>query len=84
MVQYADGIQLILSGTTNSLSNLTKRAENILVTVKLYFQKNDLLLNEKKTHCIFNGSRHCVSQLQDNNVINFNENYVTHRAVVKN
>ena len=63
IVQYADDTQILIEGSINDLENLIKRAEDVLMKAKIYFQKNGLLLNESKTQCIFIGSRQFISQI---------------------
>jgi len=84
LVQYADDTQILLTGNPECISELIERAENLLSTVKMYFQRNGLLLNEQKTQCIFIGSRYYISQLQEDIAINFNGNSITPSTVVKN
>jgi len=83
VIQSADDTQLLLTGDDN-ISELIAEAENVLSIVKLYFQRNGLLLNENKTHCIFIGSRHCISKLSEDISINFNGNQIVPKTVVKN
>jgi len=74
--------QLLLTGDIENIPRLIERAEHLLSTVKIYFQKNGLLLNEKKT--LFIGSRHVISKIPDNAVININGNHLKPNTVVKN
>ncbi|XP_042886444.1 uncharacterized protein LOC122262512 [Penaeus japonicus] len=76
VVQYADDTQLLLTGDTANIVDLIMRAESSLSTIKLYFQRNGLLLNENKTQCIFIGSRHLISQIPNDVSINFNNNHI--------
>ena len=84
IVQYADDTQILLEGEIGEVQNLIKRAEEILIRMKLYFQQNGLLLNENKTQCIFIGSRQYISQIDENFIINFNGNKIKPQKEVKN
>lgn len=84
VVQYADDAQLLLTGDIENIPHLIERAEHLLSTVKVYFQKNGLLLNENKTQYLFIGSRHVISKIPDNAVLNINGNQLKPNTVVKN
>ena len=56
LVQYADDTQILLTGDINDLETIKRSAETILEKARRYFSFNGLLLNEKKTQCIFFGS----------------------------
>ena len=84
IVQYADDTQILLEGKIEDLKDLIKRAEEVLRLAKLYFLKNGLLLNEKKTQCIFIGSLYYINQIDDDIRINFDENQLKPRCSVKN
>jgi len=76
--------QLLLTGDIENIPRLIERAEHLLSTVNVYFQKNGLLLNEKKAQYLFIGSRHVISKIPDNAVININGNHLKPNTVVKN
>ena len=84
LVLYADDTQIILAGDIDHIDELIKRAENILVTAKNYFNKNGLLLNESKTQYIFFGTRQYVSRIPVNSNIKFNDIILTPSQKVKN
>ena len=84
IVQYADDTQILIEGEINNLEALIRKAEEVLYRVKLYFLKNGLLLNEKKTQCIFVGSRQYIAQIDSNISINFNGNIIKPVNSVKN
>jgi len=84
VIQYADDTQLLHTGDVDNISELIAEAENVLSIVKLYFQRNGLLLNENKTQRIFIGSRHCISKLSEDISINFNSNQIVPKMMVKN
>ena len=83
VIQYADDTQIIIEGEIGNLRAIVHRAEEVLNRVKLYFNRNGLLLNEKNTQCIFIGSRQYVTQI-DNISINFNGNIIEPMTRVKN
>ena len=84
IVQYADDTQILIEGKLEDLKDMIKRAEEILKLAKLYFLKNGLLLNEKKTQCIFIGSWHYINQINNNISINFEGNQLKPMDSVKN
>lgn len=71
--------QLLLTGDIENIPHLIERAEHLLSTVKIYFQKNGLLLNEKKIQYLFTGSK-----IPDNAVLDSNGNHIKPNTVVKN
>ena len=84
IVQYADDTQILLESKIEDLEDLIKRAEDILMQAKIYFLENGLLLNEKKTQCIFIGARYFVNKINDNIQINFGGNLLKPMENVKN
>ena len=84
IVQYADDTQILLEGKIEDVKDLIGRAEEILKLAKLYFLKNGLLLNERKTQCIFIGSWYFINQINDDISINFEGNEIKPMDNVKN
>ena len=84
IIQYADDTQILLEGKIEDIEYLIKKAEEILKLAKLYFLRNGLLLNEKKTQCIFIGSGYFINQIKDDIAINFNGNQLKPMDSVKN
>lgn len=84
LIQYADDTQLLFSGKVEDLNNLIKLAENTLMSAKLYFQRNGLLVNENKTQCIFIGSRQYISRIPEDVKLNFNGSLIMPSKKVKN
>ena len=84
IVQYANDTQILLEGKIEDLEDLVKKAEEILKLAKQYFLRNGLLLNEKKTQCIFIGSWYYINQIKDDITINFNGNQLKPMDSVKN
>ncbi len=69
LFQYADDTQFITSDKIENLQELMKKTEDTLKIVKIYFNKNCLLLNSKKTQCMFIGNRNRLSRIPSNTVI---------------
>ena len=63
VMQYADDTQSIHIGDINDIRGLLNRGEECIAKVKLYFNKNGLMLNAKKTHCMFVGTRGLLLQI---------------------
>ncbi len=53
LIQYADDTQFLTADTIDNLNNLISKTEETMRKIKLYFITNGLLLNPKKTQCIF-------------------------------
>ena len=84
IIQYADDTQILLTGVIEKIEELIRAAEKILEKARIYFQRNGLMLNEKKTQFIFIGSKHYISKIPDNIHINFNGNIIYPSESVKN
>ena len=84
LVKYADDTQILLTGNINEIENITRRAEIILDKAKRYFNFNGLLLNEKKTQCIFFGAGQYIRRIPDSTKIIFNNNELSPLKHVKN
>lgn len=84
LIQYADDTQFLISGSVNEIEDLVNRGENALRDAKKYFQINGLNVNEKKTQCIFIGSRQLISRIPPNVQIYFGETPITPSQSVKN
>ncbi len=69
LVQYADDTQFILSDSTENLTELIRKTEEILDTIKRHFNRNGLLLNMNKTQCMFIGSRTLLTRIPNDTVI---------------
>lgn len=83
LVQYTDDTQFIHSDSIDNLKGLIKRAEETMNKIKRYFNKNGLLLNEKKTQCcIFIGLRTTLSKTPNNTIIHFNDTQIKPRTWV--
>ncbi len=63
VIQYADDTQFIHTGDINDIHGLIRRGEECIAKAKLYFNMNGLLLNTKKTQCMFVGTRGLLSQI---------------------
>ena len=84
LVQYADDCQFLIKGKVENLNAIVDKAEGTLVKAKRYFDENGLLLNAKKTQCIFIGSRNNISKIPDDLRITFDGNQITPSHSVKN
>ena len=84
LVMYADDTQILLTGDIDQIDELIKRAENILITAKKYFNTNGLLLNESKTQFIFLGSRQYIARIPENVNIKLGNTIITPSQKVKN
>ena len=84
LVQYADDCQFILKDKLENLNDMIRKAENILVKAKQYFDMNGLLINPRKTQVIFIGSRHNIAGIPNNITISFDGNSITPSLNVKN
>ena len=84
IVQYADDTQILLTGNIDDIAELIVRAEHILSKAKIYFQLNGLSVNERKTQCIFFGSRQNISRISEDVRISFNNNDIGLSKKVKN
>ncbi len=83
IVQYADDIQFLHADTINYLNDLISNTEETLLNVKHCFLRNGLLLNPKKTQCIFIGNRQLLAQTPPNTIIDCDCDIITPSAHVK-
>lgn len=83
-IQYADDAQFIHTDNIENLNELIKKAEDTLSKAKSYFYKNGLMLNAKKTQCIFIGSHHYIKLIPENTRINIGTESITPSSNVKN
>ena len=84
LIQYADDTQIIISGRVSEINDLVNRAQTALNDAKKYFQINGLNVNEKKTQCIFIGTRQYISRIPPDIKIHFAETPITPLQSVKN
>ena len=84
LVLYADDIQILISGDIDKIQELLKKAENILISSKHFFNSNGLLLNENETKFIIFGSNQYLSRIPEQTSINFNNVILTVSQKVKN
>ncbi len=63
IIQYADDIQYLETGSIDNLPELIKRSEQVTSKIKHYFKMNGFLLNSNKTQCIFIGNRALISKI---------------------
>ncbi len=84
LIHYADDTQLLYADTVNNLGNLISRTEETLKNVKQFLARNGLLLNSKKTQCIFIGKRQLLSHIRPNSFINCDGDHIQPLTHVKN
>ncbi len=84
VIQYADDTQLIHTGTVDHIEELISRSEQTLKRARNYFLKNGLLMNTKKTQCMFVGSRKCVAQIPPGTSIKIEDSEIRPSKAVKN
>ena len=84
VIQYADDTQIILSSNIDNLKDLLHKAEDTLKLAKIYFNANGLMLNTKKTQCIFIGTRRLLSLIPPDTHLMVDGNAITPSTSVKN
>ena len=84
LVQYADDTQFILTGNTDNLPDLIHRAEMTLSCIQEYFTNIGLLLNSKKTQCIFIGSRSLISRIPEDITVSAGDTSIKPSMSVRN
>ncbi len=84
LIQYADDTQFLHVDTINNLEDLISKTEGTLYNMKQYFLLNGLMLNSKKTQCIFIGNRQQLSHIPHDTFINCDGEHIYPSTVVKN
>lgn len=84
VLQYADDTQLIHTGTIDKFDELILRGENTLALAKNYFEANGLMLNTKKTQCMFVGSRNYISEIPPNTTLRVDGSEIVASKSLKN
>ncbi len=84
LIQYADDTQFIISDKTENIHELINKTEVTVKAVKSYFSKNGLLLNSKKTQCMFVGNRNLLARIVNNTVIRVDDALIQSSQNVKN
>ncbi len=84
LIQYADDTQFLQSDTIDNINNLILNTEDTLRDVKQYFLTNGLLLNPKKTQCIFIGNRQVLSRIPPDIYISCDGVHIYPSTYVKN
>ena len=84
LIQYADDTQFLQTDTVNNLEDLISKTEDALHNVKQYFPRNGLILNSKKTQCIFIGNRQPLLRIPPNTFIHCDGNRIYPSTHVKN
>ncbi len=57
IILYADNTQFVHTGDINNIEDLIRNVEADIAKAKLYFNMNGLVLNAKKTQCMFLGQK---------------------------
>lgn len=84
LIQYADDTQFLHADTVNNLEDLISKTEETLCNMKQYFLLNGLMLNSKKTQCIFIGNRQQLSHIPPDTFINCDGEHIYPSTHVKN
>ncbi len=84
LIQYADDTQFLRLDTINNLEDLISITEETLRNMKRYFLLNGLMLNSKKTQCIFIGNWQQLSHIPPDTFINCDGEHLYPRTHVKN
>ena len=84
VVQYADDTQFLHADCLSNMETLITKTETSLLAIHNYFLRNGLLLNTKKTQCIFIGNSQLISRIPNNIVISMNNTTITPSKLVKN
>lgn len=84
LIQYADDTQFIQADTVDNLDRLISNTEHALRNIKMYFLTNGLLLNPRKTQCIFIGNRQLLAKIPSDTFINCDGVHIYPATHVKN
>ncbi len=84
VIQYADNTQFLHTSYTNELPRLISDTEATLKCIKQNFLTNGLILNSRKTQCIFIGNRQLLAHVPPNTVIQIDGDTITSSNHVKN
>ena len=84
IIQYADDTQLIHTGNIDNIDDLVRKCEDTLNTAKIYFHQNGLLLNAKKTQCMFIGTRGLLLRIPPDTSVRIDGNVIPPSISLKN
>ncbi len=84
LTQYAHDTQFLHADKVNNLETLISRTAESLRNIKQYFLGNGLMINSKKTQCIFIGTRQILSQIPPNTIIDCDGDIIYPSTHVKN
>ena len=76
VVQYANATQFLHADRLSVLGTLITQTETSLLAIQKYFLRNGLMLNTKKTQCIFIGNNQLISQIPNDTVIWINDTII--------
>ena len=84
MIQYADDTQFIHTGNIDDINDLISKSEETIKLAKTYFHRNGLMLNTKKTQCMFVGTRGLLSKIPPDTHLLVDGNTITPSTSLKN
>ncbi len=73
LIQYKDDTQFLHSDFVDNFLNVIRKTHETLHKATLYFLTNGLLVNAKKTQCMFIGFHQLLSQLPNNITIEIHD-----------
>ncbi len=84
VIQHAEETKFTYAGSIDDIEDLMRKSEESVKNVKLYFHKNGLMLNAKKTQCLFVGTRGLLSQIPPDTYIHVDGNLIIPSRSLKN
>lgn len=84
IIQYADDTQFIHTGNIDNINGLINKSEETVKLAITYFSKNGLMLNAKKTQCMFIGTRGLLSKIPPDTHMLVDGNIITPSRSLKN
>ncbi len=76
LIQYADDTQFLHTSDSKEAASLIHKTEVTLKCLKKYFLMNGLMLNSKKTQCIFIGGRQILAHVPLDTVIKVDGEFI--------
>ncbi len=76
LIQYADDTQFLHTSDGKEVASLIHKTEETLKCLKKYFLMNGLMLNSKKTQCIFIGSKQILAHVPLDTVIKVDGEFI--------
>ena len=84
VLQYADVTQFIHTGSIDNIHDLMYRSAATFKIAKNYLNANGLLLNTRKTQCMFVGSRGYISKISPNTCLEVDGSEIAPSKTQKN